>query len=425
MKILIKSGHVVDPANKIDGVMDLLIEGSLISRVAGHIKVEADEIIEAEGKIVLPGIVDMHVHLREPGREDKETVCSGTKAALAGGVTSVLAMPNTTPAIDSPEHIKILKEIIQKSAKVNVFICAAITKGREGIELVDIAGLKKAGAIAISDDGSSVEKDALMLEALKRAKKENILVICHSEDKLLSSCGVVNSGFISTRLGLRGISAESEYKRVRRDIELAQKTGASVHIAHVSCKESLELIAQAKKNKIKVTCETAPHYFTFSEEAVLGYDTNFKMNPPLRSKSDMLAIRQGLASGLIDVIASDHAPHTENEKDIEFERAEFGVTGLQTELATAITELVNSNLLDWSGLVTKMSLMPSRILGINKGTLGAGADADIIIVVPEKAWVVRKEDLLSKSKNSSFIGRTLKGFVEYTFCQGKVHKWNS
>lgn len=425
MKILIKGGRIVDPGNKLDEVMDILVENARISKVAENIKAEADKIIEAQGKIVMPGIVDMHVHLREPGREDKETVCSGTKAGLAGGVTSVLAMPNTEPAIDSIEHLRILKEAIQKSAKSNVLICAAITKARQGEELNNLSSLKKSGSVAISDDGASVESDSVMLEALKAAKEEGILVICHSEDKKLSNGGQVNLGFTSTRLGLRGVSAESEYRRIERDIELTEKTGASIHIAHVSCKESVESIARAKKRGVKVTCETAPHYFSFSDEAVLGYDTNFKMNPPLRAKADVLAIRRGLTDGTIDVIASDHAPHTENEKDIEFERAEFGVIGLETELAAGITELIGNHLLSWSKLVEKIALNPSRILGINKGTLSIGADADIIVVDPEREWVVKKEKFLSKSKNSAFLGRTLKGFVEYTLYQGKAHKWNS
>ena len=425
MKILIKSGRVIDPANKIDEVMDILVEDDKIARVARKIKNGSEKIIEAEGKIVMPGIVDMHVHLREPGREDKETISSGTQAALAGGVTSVLAMPNTEPAIDSLANIEILKEAIQKSSKANVFICAVITKGRQGEELSDIAGLKKAGAVAISDDGGSVDADNLMLEALRQAKKEDLLVICHSEDKKLSAGGQVNLGFTSTRLGLRGVSSQSEYKRIERDIGLAEKTGARVHIAHLSCKESVEVITRAKKKGIRVTCETAPHYFTFNEEAVLGYDTNFKMNPPLRSPADLLAMRNALANGTIDVIASDHAPHTANEKDIEFERAEFGVIGLETELAAAVSELIGNNLLDWSKLVVKMSLNPSRILGINKGTLSIGADADIILVDPHKEWLVKKENFLSKSNNSSFLGRRLKGFVEYTICQGKVYQWNS
>jgi len=416
---------VVDPGNKLDEIMDILVEDARISQVAKHIKAEVDKIIEAQEKIVMPGIVDMHVHLREPGREDKETVCSGSRAALAGGITSILAMPNTEPTMDSVEHLKILKEAIQKSAKNNVFICAAITKSRQGEALNDIASLKKFGAIAISDDGASIESDSVMLEALKTAKKEGILVICHSEDKKLSNGGQVNLGFTSTRLGLRGVSSESEYKRIERDIELAEKTGARVHIAHVSCKESVEIIAKAKKKGFEVTCETAPHYFSFSDEEVLGYDTNFKMNPPLRGKEDVLAIRKGLLDGIIDVIASDHAPHTENEKDIEFERAEFGVIGLETELAAATTELLGDCLLNWTQLAEKMALNPSRILGINKGTLSVGADADIIVINPAKEWVVKKERFLSKSRNSAFIGRTLKGFVEYTFYKGKGHKWNS
>ncbi|MCX5701339.1 MAG: dihydroorotase [Candidatus Omnitrophica bacterium] len=424
-KLLIKSGRVIDPANKIDEVLDILVDDSKISKVAKNIKVEADKIIDAQGKIVMPGLVDMHVHLREPGREDKETICSGTKAALHGGVTTLLAMPNTDPAIDCLESIKILKSLINKSAKANVFICAAITKGRKGQDLTDIASFKKEGVVAISDDGASVDDDEIMFEAFKRAKEAGIPVICHCEDKKLSAGGVVNAGFTATRLGLRGISKESEYKRVERDINLAEKSNAKLHICHLSCEESVEMIATAKKKGIKVTCETAPHYFVFNEEAVLGYDTNFKMNPPLRTKKDMLAIQKGLSDGLIDAIASDHAPHTENEKDIEFERAEFGVTGLETEFVASVTQLVNNNLLDWSSLVMKMSLNPSKILGIEKGTLSVGADADIIVVDPNKEWKIKKDFFLSKSKNSSFIGLPLKGFVEVTICQGKVHKWNS
>ncbi|HPL82683.1 MAG TPA: dihydroorotase, partial [Candidatus Omnitrophota bacterium] len=328
MKILIKNGHLIDPVNQIDGDLDILAEGSRISRVAKNIKVDADKIIEAAGDLVIPGCVDMHVHLREPGREDKETICSATKAGLRGGVTTLLAMPNTDPAIDSLESIRFLKSAIAKSAKANVFICAAITKSRQGKELVDLLSLKGEGAVAISDDGASVDSDEVMLEALKAAQAAGIPVICHSEDKKLSDSGVVNLGFTSTRLGLRGISKESEYQRVARDIALAEKAGAAVHIAHVSCKESLEIIASAKKQGIRVTCETAPHYFACSEEMVLGFDTNFKMNPPLRSQEDLKAIKEALAQGVIDVIASDHAPHTESEKEIEFERAEFKVTGL-------------------------------------------------------------------------------------------------
>ncbi len=419
-KILIKNGRVIDPANNLDGIADILVENSRIAKVAKNIKADADTVIEAAGKIVLPGIVDMHVHLREPGREDKETIASGSKAAAKGGATSVLAMPNTSTPIDCVENVVLLKGIIKKTACVNVFICAAITKGRLGKELTDIAGLKKESAIAISDDGASVDDDTLMLEALKKAKQEKVLVTCHSEDKALSGNGVVNLGFTSTRLGLRGIPKESEYKRVARDIELAEKAGAPVHIAHVSCKESVEIIAKAKIKGIKVTAEAAPHHFALNEEAVLEYDTNMKVNPPLRSKEDVQAIKEGLKNGTIDAIASDHAPHTENEKDIEFERAEFGTGGLETILAVSITELIAPKLLSWPELVKKLSLNPAQILGIAKGTLSLGADADIIVVDPDKEWVVQKTGLVSKSKNSAFLGKVLKGLVEYTLCGGRV-----
>jgi len=420
MKILIKNGRVIDPSNNIDGLFDILVDNAKISRVAKGISIAADKIIDAKGKIVMPGIVDMHVHLREPGREDKETIATGTRAALKGGVTSVLAMPNTQPAIDCVDNAQFLKLIIDKTAKANVFICAAITKERLGQELVDIAKLKKEGAVAISDDGASVDNDELMLKALKKAKEQDILVISHCEDKSLSNCGVVNLGFISTRLGLRGIPSESEYERVQRDILLAQKAKARIHIAHISCKESVELIAKAKNKGIELTAEVTPHHFSLCEESVLGFDTNMKMNPPLRSLKDKEALREGLRNGVIDVIASDHAPHTENEKEIEFDRAEFGVVGLETELAASITELIKTGLLAWPELVKKLCLNPAKILGISKGALGVGSDADIIVVSPDKEWIVNKEGMASKSKNSAFLGKKLTGAIEWTICNGDI-----
>lgn len=420
MKLLIKNGWVVDPANKLNEAQDILIKDGKISKVAKNIKEGADEIIDAKGKIIMPGIVDMHVHLREPGREDKETIFSGTKAALKGGVTSLLAMPNTEPAVDSVEKVKELKAIIKKTAQANVFISAAITLGRQGKELTDLVSLKKAGILAITDDGSSVDDEELFLQALKKAKQEKILVICHSEDKTLSHKGVVNLGRISTILGLRGISRESEYKRVERDIKLAEKANAAIHIAHVSCQESVEIIAKAKKKGICVSAETAPHYFSLDEEALLGFDTNLKVNPPLRAKSDVEAIKQGLRSGVIDCIASDHAPHTENEKDIEFDFAQFGTIGLETELAVSITELIKPGILDWPELVRKLSLNPAKILAIDRGTLKEGVVADIIILDPDKEWIVEKKDVASKSKNSCFMGRQLEGKIEYTILAGKI-----
>ncbi len=420
MKLLIKNGHVVDPANNIDEIRDILVEDSKIFKVAKDINEKADRIIDATARIVMPGVVDMHVHLREPGREDKETICTGTKAALKGGVTSILAMPNTQPSIDCASSAKLLKDIIKRSATSNVFFAGAITKGRSGKELVDIAKLKKEGIIAISDDGASVDDQNLFLKALKEAKKNKVIVISHCEDKSLSKNGVVNLGIISTRLGLRGISKESEYSRVERDINLAQKADATIHIAHVSCKESVELLAKAKKKGIRVSGETAPHYFYYSQDALLSYDTNMKINPPLRTNEDVDALKQGLRDGTIDCIASDHAPHTENEKMVEFDRAEFGSIGLETELAVSNLGLVQRGLLTWSQLVEKLSVNPAKILGIDKGTLAKGKDADIIIVSPDKEWQVEKDTIVSKSKNSCFLGKKLKGVVEYTILAGKI-----
>lgn len=420
MSILIKNGRVIDPANKIDSVLDIFIQENKISRVAKDIQCPADRVIDASGKIVIPGIVDMHVHLREPGREDKETVASATAAAAKGGVTTVLAMPNTQPVMDCSKSVELLQGIINRDAQINVQICGALTKGRLGQEVSEIFSFKKEGVCAVSDDGSSVDNDALMLEAFKQARSAGLLAICHCEDKKLSGKGVINLGFNSTRLGLRGISNASEYKRVQRDIGLAEQAGCPVHIAHVSCRESVEVVAQAKKKGILVTCETAPHYFSFTEDELLEYDTNMKMNPPLRSKEDLAAIRQGLKEGIIDAIASDHAPHTENEKDIEFDRAEFGVVGLETELAVGITELINKQVLDWPELIRRFCVNPARILGLNKGSLTVGNCADVVIISDQVSWTVDKKTLVSKSKNSCFLGRSLKGLVDYTICNGTI-----
>jgi dihydroorotase len=420
MSLLIKNSRVIDPAYKLDARRDIYIAKNKISRIAEKISLQADTVIDAAGTITLPGLIDMHVHLREPGREDKETVASGTAAALKGGITSVLAMANTSPSIDSPESVALLRDIIGQTAQTRVFICGAITRGRRGEQLVDIASLKRSGVTAISDDGFSVDSEVLFLKALKAAKKNKMPVISHCEDSGLSAGGVVNLGFLSTRLGLRGISRESESTRVERDIGLAARAKYSVHIAHVSCKESVEIIARAKKKGVAVTAETAPHYFALTEESAHDYDTNKKMNPPLRCRADVEAIKQGLREGTIDVIASDHAPHTENEKAVEFDRAEFGVIGLETELAVSITALVRSGILTWSECVRKLTFNPARILGVPGGTLGIGCPADLVIIGPDKEWVVRKEEFISKSKNSAFLGARLRGMVEYTVCGGEV-----
>lgn len=420
MNMLIKNGRVIDPANRIDSIQDISVKDGKITALAKDLPKSCDNVIDATGKIVMPGLIDMHVHLREPGGEDKETVETGTSAALKGGVTAVLAMPNTLPSIDTIEQVMSLKDIIKSTAKSRVYISAAITKGRAGELILDYKGLKREGVVAITDDGDSVGSEVVMLEALKQAAKEKILVICHCEDKSLVKGGVVNLGLISTQLGLRGISSESEYRRVLRDVELAHKTDSRIHIAHISTKESVDIIAEAKKKGVKVTAETAPHYFSLTDEAVMEYDTNMKMNPPLRGRRDLEAVLSGLKDGVIDVIASDHAPHTENEKEIEFDYAAFGVTGLETSLSVAITNLIEPGVLNWVGLAEKMALNPAKILNIDGGTLGVGKQADIVIVDPNSQWEVKREDFVSKSKNSAFLGKALKGRVEYTIIGGEV-----
>jgi len=420
MSILIKNGQLIDPKNNINAKLDILIDNGKVVEIAESINKKTKTIINAKGMIVAPGLVDMHVHLREPGREDKETIQSATNAAAKGGVTTLLSMPNTTPAVDSQDIIKYIKESIKKTAKVNVEIAGAITIARDGEILTDIAALKKEGVIAITDDGASVDDRALFLKALKESKKHGILVIEHCEDTSLSKNGSVNLGLTSTRMGLRGISNESEYKRIARDIELAEKTSSRIHIAHVSCKESVDIIRKAKKKKVNITAETAPHYFSFTESDVLGFDTNFKMNPPLRSAEDKKAVIEGLQDNTIDVIASDHAPHTENEKDIEFDRAEFGIIGLETELSAGVMELVDKGFLTWESLIKKLSVNPSKVLGLDKGSLAKGSIADCVIIDPDSEWVYSKDTILSKSDNSPFINKPLKAEVVYTIVKGKI-----
>jgi len=421
MSILIRQGRVVDPAQGIDAVKDVLVTDGKVAEIADSISTaNIGHIIEAKGLLVLPGLVDMHTHLREPGREDKETIGTATLSALAGGITSVLAMPNTTPCIDSAQAVGLLQKRIQKSARANVFIAGAITKNRKGHALVDFRGLQNKGVAAFSDDGSSVDDEKLLSRAFDIAHDINALMICHCEDTQLSADGSVNRGIISTRMGLRGISKESEYERVERDIKIAETAGARIHIAHVSCAESVEIIRQAKQRGAAVTAETCPHYIMLCEEDVTDFDTNKKMSPPLRSREDQEALKQAIKDGTIDVLSSDHAPHTENEKDIEFERAAFGVIGLETLFSAGATSLYSTGLIDISRLVQICSTNPAKILGINKGTLKKGNDADIVVLDPEREWVVEKKDILSKSKNSAFLGKRLKGKVIHTILSGKI-----
>ncbi|MFA5144240.1 MAG: dihydroorotase [Candidatus Omnitrophota bacterium] len=416
---LIKGGRVIDPLNKRDGILDIFISGGRIEAIGKDLGQRADETIDGKGRIVAPGLVDMHVHLREPGREDEETVLTGSRAAVRGGFTSVLCMPNTDPAIDNPAAAKSLKAIITKDAACSVLIAGAATLARAGGKLTDFERLKKEGVIAVSDDGSPIQNKDIMREALEHAKTAGLILIEHCEDLGLSSGGVMNKGFISTKAGLKGISTKSEYEAIGRNLELAKKLDARIHIAHVSCGESVDLIRKAKRAGVKVTAETAPHYFVLTDECCAAYDTNTKMNPPLRTKKDVAAIRAGLADGTIDAIASDHAPHTDAEKDVEFDYAPFGITGLETMLSLAVTELVEKSVLSWSELILKLSANPAAILGLERGSLKEGGPADVTIIDPDKKYVFRKDSIESKSKNSPFIDWELKGKATDVFVNGK------
>lgn len=419
MKYLIRGGRLVDPVNNTDKECDISISGGRVECLGEISGGKFDAVIEAKGRIVVPGLVDMHTHLREPGREDKETVASGTRAAVRGGFTTVACMPNTEPAIDSVKTVELVKEIAKRDAICGVAVVGAITRSREGEVLVDMAALKKAGVVALSDDGSSVDDDALMEQALKCAKANKLLLIGHCEVKELSAGGMINKGFISTKMGLRGIPASSEYEAVKRDIELTEKFGASIHIAHVSCAESVKIIREAKLRGVKVTAETTPHYFALTDECCVTYDTNTKMNPPLRTAEDVKAIKKGLADGTIDAIATDHAPHTDSEKDVEFDFAPFGIIGLETALSLAVMELIEGKVLSWSDLVMKLSVNPARILGLDCNGLKIGAAADIAVIDPDREYLYKKDAIESKSKNSPFINWKMKAKVTDVFVGGR------
>src|SRR3989338_6810542 len=417
---LIKNGRVIDPANRIDDVADVVISEGKIEKIGKDLNGRSLQIIDAKGKFVVPGLINLHTHLREPGREDEETVLSGTRAAIRGGFTTVVCMPNTEPALDNPKTIKQVKTIIKKDALCNVLIAGTITDGMAGKKLSKFEAMKGEGIVAISDDGSPVEDGHIMFSALKEAKKESLLVIDHCEDLKLSTRGVINKGFISTKMGLHGMPKEAEYERVRRDLGLAKKASSRIHIAHVSCKESVELIRKAKANGVKVTCETAPHYFALTEECCVTYDTNTKMNPPLRTTGDVNAIKEALSDGTIDAIATDHAPHTDSEKGVEFDFAPFGVIGLETALSLAAVELVERGALSWPAAILKMLTNPGGIWGLDKGGPKTGAKADIVIIDPNKEYVYEEESIESKCKNSPFIGWRLKAKVTHVFVAGEL-----
>jgi len=420
MSILIKNGRVVNPATKADEVMDILIEGERIEKIAANINFSTAQLIDASEKVVVPGLIDMHTHLREPGREDEETIQTGTYAAARGGFTTICCMPNTNPAIDEPSLVEFVLKEAQRSGIVEVLPIAAISENREGKDLSQMGRLKGAGAVAFSDDGDWVVSSHLMRRALEYVKMLNVPIISHCEDKSLNQDGVMNEGYFSTILGLKGMPAEGEEIAVFRDLLLAKMTGSYVHIAHVSTANSVRLIKEAKKAGIRVTAEVTPHHFTLTDEEVTSFNTNTKMNPPLRSKKDVEALKQGLKNNIIDVIATDHAPHTFEEKEKEYNFAPFGAIGLETALGLAIKELVKKNVISLMETIAKLTINPARILGIDRGEIKEGKKANLTIFDLEKIWEVKEEEFLSKSTNSPFLGWHLPARIEYTIVGGRV-----
>jgi len=439
--LLLTGGRVVDPANHFDSLADVLIIDGKISAAGKNLSAPAGvKKFDAKGKIVSPGLIDLHVHLREPGQTAKESIATGTAAAARGGFTSIVCMPNTSPAIDNAGTVALIHERAKDEGLVNVFVTGAITKGIAGEELAPIGGLKKAGVVAITDDGHCIQNNELMRRACEYAKMFDLPVMDHCQDYSLVTDGVMHEGYWSTVLGLRGWPSAGEEMIVARNILLAELTGAKIHCQHLSAAGSVALIREAKKRGVPVSGEACPHHFTLTDAAVAGsekfwatdgeslsslpewpaYDTNFKMNPPLRSARDREAILEGLADGTIEILCSDHAPHCDYEKEVEFDYAPFGITGLETELALSLMQLVHTKLLSLADMIAKFTVNPARLLNLNKGTLSLGADADVTVFDADAEWIFNREDSASKSKNNPFFGWKLKGRAVATIVAGKI-----
>jgi len=419
--ILLKGGRVLDPSQQHDGVADLLLIDGKVEKLGRNLGApDGAEIVDMSGKVVAPGLIDLHVHFREPGQEDLETVATGAMAAVAGGFTSVCAMPNTDPVTDNQAAVGFIVRQAQRAARAKVYPIGAITLGQRGDKLAEFGEMVGAGAVAVSDDGKPVVSSHMMRTALEYARTFGIPVADHCEEPTLSAGGVMHEGIISTRLGLKGIPAAAEEIMVARDIILAELTGGQVHLCHMSTRGSVELIRRAKEKGLKVTAEATPHHFSLTHERCEGYDTNAKMNPPLREAADREAIRQALKDGTIDVISTDHAPHHYDAKEREFDDAPNGIIGLETSLGLALTELVHTGLLTLPELITRMSTEAARIFNIPGGTLRAGSAADVVVIDPDRTWVVDPAKSFSKSRNTPFGGTKLKGRVEMTIVRGTI-----
>jgi dihydroorotase len=420
--ILIKNGHVIDPSQGIDEKADILVKNGIIQKLANIIDEKDAYLIDAKGLVITPGLIDMHTHLREPGREDEETIFSGTRAAAAGGFTSICCMPNTIPVCDSRTGVKYLHSRAHELGIVNVYPIASITVNQKGEEITEFGDLIDAGAVAFSDDGYPVMNAEIMRRALEYTAMFDVPILDHCEDLDLSNVGVMNSGYIQELLGLPGISSAAETTQVARDIELLEFFGGRLHICHISAEGSVHLIRRAKKRGVNITCEVTPHHLTLTDEIVkkTNFDTNTKVKPPLSSEEDRLALIKGLQDGTIDIIATDHAPHTGKDKDKVYKDAPFGMIGMETAISVLLTDLVQNKMISLSDMIEKMTINPARILKIDKGTLKEGAAADITIIDPEKKHIIRSKNFFSLSRNTPFEGKKCKGAIDTTIVAGEL-----
>ena len=422
-QLVIKNGRVIDPANNLDKKCDVLIIDGNVAEVGnfdGAVEKSVARVIDAAGKLVTPGLIDIHVHFREPGDEEEETIASGSAAAVAAGFTSVVCMPNTNPAIESETDVEYVHRKGRQARKTHVYVMGAVTKKREGVELAEMGLMAEAGARGFTDDGSGVQDTAVMLRALKYAKMFDMVVAQHCQDDSIAGKGVMNAGYCSTVLGLPGIDALAEEAMLWRDIQLVRKTQVRYHAQHISTAGSVELIRQAKKDSLPVSCEVTPHHLLLTEDCCSDYDTNYKVNPPLRGQKDTEALKEAIAEGLVDALASDHAPHLQSEKELEFLTAPFGIASLECALGLYIKALIEPKILDWPGLVRMMTVNPARIIAIDKGTLSTGRQGDVTIIDPDVEWQIDVDQFLSKSRNCPYDGWTVKGKVEKTIVGGEV-----
>lgn len=418
-ELLIKNGRVIDPANGIDDKCSVLIADGKIAAV-GEIDAPAAEVIDATGKLVVPGLIDIHVHFREPGDEEEETISSGSAAAVAAGFTSVVAMPNTRPPIENETDVEYVHRKARQARKTHVYTMGAITRGREGVELAEMGFMAEAGAVGFTDDGNGVQDPAVMLRALKYAGMFDVVVAQHCQDDRIAANGVMNSGYYSTILGLPGIDGLAEEAMLWRDIQLVRKTNVRYHAQHVSTAGAIRLIADAKKDSVPITCEVTPHHLLLTEENCGEYDTNFKVNPPLRSESDIEALKKAIAEGVVDALVTDHAPHLRSEKELEFLAAPFGIVSLECALGLYVRALLEPGVLEWPGLIRLLTEKPANIIGVDKGTLAKGKQADVTIIDPDAEYRVDAAAFCSKSRNCPYDGWTLKAKVDKTIVGGEV-----